>query len=169
MHPVSLEEIETLARDHGLAVIRRADAMDSLGRPEVSWISVALRQLEARPLHCVWTGRALAQENLDIDHLFPWSAWPCGDLWNLLPAHRLVNQRLKRDRLPAASTLAQAEEGIRGWWQEAYLAPEDPLLPGRCAQEARASLPEPSGMTAEASPLETVFTAVGLQQPAAAP
>ncbi|RKK02397.1 class I SAM-dependent methyltransferase [Teichococcus wenyumeiae] len=43
MHPVSLGEIEGLARDHGLAVIRRADALDSLGRPEVSWTSVALR------------------------------------------------------------------------------------------------------------------------------
>jgi SAM-dependent methyltransferase len=100
---------------------------------------IALRQLEARPLHCVWTGRALAQDSLDIDHLFPWSAWPCGDLWNLLPAHRLVNQRLKRDRLPAASTLAQAEERIHSWWQAAYLAPGDPLLSGRFAQEARAA------------------------------
>jgi hypothetical protein len=40
----------------------------------------------------------------------------------------------------------------------------DPLLPGRFAQEARASLPGLSGMTAEAAPLETVFTAVGLQR-----
>ncbi|RMI13980.1 class I SAM-dependent methyltransferase, partial [Pseudoroseomonas wenyumeiae] len=46
MHPVSLGEIEGLARDHGLAVIRRADALDSLGRPEVSWTSVALRLLD---------------------------------------------------------------------------------------------------------------------------
>jgi SAM-dependent methyltransferase len=125
---------------------------------------IALRQLEARPLHCVWTGRTLAQESLDIDHLFPWSAWPCGDLWNLLPAHRLVNQRLKRDRLPAASTLAQAEERIRGWWQEAYLTPMDPLLPGRFAQEARASLPGLSGAAADTAPLDAIFTAVGLQR-----
>jgi tripartite-type tricarboxylate transporter receptor subunit TctC len=34
---------------------------------------------------------------LDIDHCLPWSAWPCGDLWNLLPASPRVNQHLKRD------------------------------------------------------------------------
>ena len=39
----------------------------------------------ARPLHCVWSGRRLEAGTLDIDHCLPWSAWPCGDLWNLLP------------------------------------------------------------------------------------
>jgi SAM-dependent methyltransferase len=126
---------------------------------------IALRQLQmGRPLHCVWTGKALAQDSLDIDHLFPWSAWPCGDLWNLLPAHRAVNQRLKRDRLPAALTLAQAEARIRSWWQVAYLAPAEPLLPGRFAQEARASLPGLAGVTAEAPSLDAVFATVGLQR-----
>ncbi len=50
-------------------------------------------------LHCVWSGRRLEVATLDIDHCLPWSAWPCGDLWNLLPAHRRVNQHHKRDRL----------------------------------------------------------------------
>jgi SAM-dependent methyltransferase len=124
---------------------------------------LALRQLERGPLHCVWTGKILGADSLDIDHLFPWSAWPCSDLWNLLPAHRTVNQRLKRDRLPAALTLAQAEERIRGWWQDAYLGQVDPLLPGRFAQEARASLPGLPSLT-EAAPTDTVFAAVGLQR-----
>jgi hypothetical protein len=44
---------------------------------------------------------------------FPWVAWPCGDLWNLLPSNRHVNQRLKRDRLVAAETLAGAHD--RSW------------------------------------------------------
>ncbi|MFC7556575.1 hypothetical protein ACFQU7_36665 [Pseudoroseomonas wenyumeiae] len=42
---------------------------------------IALRQLQARPLHCVWTGRTLAQDSLDIDHLFPGPPGPvvtCG-------------------------------------------------------------------------------------------
>jgi SAM-dependent methyltransferase len=43
MHPVSLQEIEALARDHGLAVIRRVAAADTLGRSELSWTAVALR------------------------------------------------------------------------------------------------------------------------------
>ncbi|MFC7556576.1 hypothetical protein ACFQU7_36670 [Pseudoroseomonas wenyumeiae] len=75
-----------------------------------------------------------------------------------------MNQRLKRDRLPAASTLAQAEERIRDWWQAAYLAPVDPLLPGRFAQEACASLPGLSGTTADAAPVDAILAAVGLQR-----
>jgi hypothetical protein len=47
---------------------------------------------------------------LDIDHLFPWAAWPCSDLWNLPPVHRIVNQKFKRDRLPSAATLSRAED-----------------------------------------------------------
>jgi SAM-dependent methyltransferase len=126
---------------------------------------LALQQLQrGEPLSCVWTGKVLTPDSLDIDHLFPWSAWPCGDLWNLLPAHRVVNQRLKRDRLPAAITLAQAEERIQGWWQAAYLVPADPLLPGRFAQEARASLPGLAEATVDPRLPEAVFAAVGLQR-----
>ena len=43
MHPVSLEEVEALARDHGLAVVRTVPAADTQGRPGVSWTQVALR------------------------------------------------------------------------------------------------------------------------------
>lgn len=40
---------------------------------------------------------------LDIDHALPWAAWPCSDRWNLLPAHRRVNQHQKHDLLPERS------------------------------------------------------------------
>lgn len=64
---------------------------------------IALQALaQGSPVHCVWTGRRLDATVLDIDHCLPWAAWPCGDLWNLLPAHRRVNQHQKRDRLPSA-------------------------------------------------------------------
>lgn len=52
----------------------------------------ALRLIEKSTLHCVWTGRVLSPQNLDVDHCFPWAAWPCEDLWNLLPTDRTVNQ-----------------------------------------------------------------------------
>jgi hypothetical protein len=91
--------------------------------------------------------------------MFPWTAWPCGDLWNLLPAHRQVNQRLKRDRLPSASTLYRAEGRIIGWWQDAYLGRNDTPLPDQFLQEARASLPALS--TTDPS---DVFTCVCLQR-----
>src|ERR1700709_2239665 len=62
------------------------------------------------PLHCVWSGRPVQGTTLDIDHCLPWSAWPCGDLWNLLPAHRQVNQHEKRDRLPGGDLLRASAE-----------------------------------------------------------
>ncbi|MBD0273279.1 MAG: class I SAM-dependent methyltransferase, partial [Acetobacteraceae bacterium] len=43
MHAVSLEEVEALARDHGLALVLNEPAADAQGRPEVSWTRVALR------------------------------------------------------------------------------------------------------------------------------
>jgi hypothetical protein len=78
---------------------------------------------------------------LDIDHMFPWAVWPCSDLWNVLPTHREVNQKLKRDRLPSAAALARAESRIIGWWQQAYLGKTDTPLPDQFLQQARTSLP----------------------------
>jgi SAM-dependent methyltransferase len=46
----------------------------------------AERLLAAGRLHCVWSGKRLSMNNLDIDHCFPWTVWPCGDLWNLMPS-----------------------------------------------------------------------------------
>lgn len=43
MHPVSLGEIEALARDHGLAVMRALDAADPMVRADVSWTTACLR------------------------------------------------------------------------------------------------------------------------------
>jgi hypothetical protein len=87
---------------------------------------------------CVWSGRDLTA-GLDIDHCLPWSAWPCGDLWNLLPAARAVNQRQKRDRLVTAAALEAARPRILAWWQETYLANDALRL--RFSEEARSSLP----------------------------
>ena len=43
MHPVSLEEVERLARQQGATVIRAEEMPDLLGRREVSWTYVILR------------------------------------------------------------------------------------------------------------------------------
>ncbi|MGE4049279.1 MAG: methyltransferase [Acetobacteraceae bacterium] len=114
------------------------------------------------PLICVWSGRRLDKRTLDIDHCLPWVAWPCGDLWNLMPAHRHVNQHQKRDRLPADEVLRRAAEPIQTWWRRAYLRTEDPLLPQRFSDEARASLPGLEN-DSTASPLE-VFEAMRVQR-----
>jgi len=123
--------------------------------------SQALRLMETRPLHCVWSGRALSAERLDIDHCFPWAAWPCEDLWNLLPADREVNQRQKRERLPGVGVLRASRERIEDWWTGGYLTAPNRVLPERFMTEARASLPMFEGAAAS---LADVFAAVGMQQ-----
>jgi SAM-dependent methyltransferase len=100
-------------------------------------------------LNCVWTGARLGigDAKLDIDHCLPWSAWPCGDLWNLLPASPRVNQHLKRDRLPSAATLSAAREKIIEWWETAWLS--DEALRARYEREAAAALPIASGASSD--------------------
>lgn len=71
--------------------------------------------------HCVWSGKQLRENSMDIDHCFPFSAWPCEDLWNLLPSSRDLNQRKKRNKLPSRERLHQARERILDWWDAAYL------------------------------------------------
>jgi hypothetical protein len=43
MHPVSEQEIERLAKQHGAFVERRLEKHDALGRPEVTCIQIAIR------------------------------------------------------------------------------------------------------------------------------
>jgi len=106
-----------------------------------------------RSLRCVWTGVRLRPDAFDIDHCFPWSAWPCGDLWNLLPASPRVNQHMKRDRLPSSAALAGSHDAIVGWWNEAWQA--DAALGERFSREAAAALP----VSADA-PADDVFAGV---------
>ena len=102
--------------------------------------AVARRLLDqGQRVNCIWTGARLHPGMLDIDHCLPWSAWPCGDLWNLLPATPRVNQHLKRDRLPSASALAAARESIIAWWEQAWLS--DLALRTRFERETLAALP----------------------------
>ncbi|WP_193763279.1 hypothetical protein [Methylorubrum sp. Q1] len=86
---------------------------------------------------------------LDIDDPLPWSAWPFGDLWNLFPASRRVNQHEKRDRLPSAAALARAREPILTWWREAW--DTDVALSDRFWAEARAALPIAANTSSEAA------------------
>lgn len=43
IHPVSLAEVETLVREHGAFVERKAASDDRLGRAEIHWTHIALR------------------------------------------------------------------------------------------------------------------------------
>lgn len=94
-------------------------------------------------LQCVWSGRALSRSRFDIDHCIPWTAWPCGDLWNLAPCDPKINQHEKRDRLPSAAIFADSRHRITEWWDSAYLS--DGALGPRFLREACAALPVTSG------------------------
>jgi hypothetical protein len=99
---------------------------------------IALHALDqGQPVLCVWTGELLQPTTLDIDHCMPWAAWPCSDLWNLLP----VNRHQKRDRLSAATALQRARDGMLAWWQSACLSVGDTALQLRFSDEVRAKLP----------------------------
>jgi len=144
-----------LAEETIIAAMRWSDPERDVSRTR----QIAITILESSGLVCVWSGQRLNRATLDIDHMFPWAAWPCSDLWNLLPAHRSVNQRCKRDRLPSASTLSRAKGGIIGWWRDAYLDSTKAPLPDQFRQEARASLP---GLST--TDPENVFDCVCLQR-----
>jgi len=111
---------------------------------------IANQRLEAgQSLRCVWTGDRLKRDGFDIDHCLPWSAWPCGDLWNLLPAQATVN-RNKGARLPSPGALLEARSGILEWWREAW--DSDDALSQQFRREAAAALPLHGG-----SNLEDIF------------
>ena len=84
--------------------------------------AAALLEAAGKPVVCTWSGAPLRLTNLDIDHALPWSAWPCGNLWNLLPASRKINQHQKRERIPSAAALARARQPIVDWWREAWIS-----------------------------------------------
>lgn len=100
---------------------------------------MATALMDGGTVFCVWTGQRLTEARLDIDHCLPWAAWPCDDLWNLLPADPVVNRHGKRDRLPAAEALERSMDRIVDWWEKAWL--RQPGTAERFQAEARASLP----------------------------
>ena len=112
-------------------------------------------------LFCVWTGKALTNLTLDIDHCIPWSSWPCEDLWNLLPADRALNQRQEREKLPSLELLRAAESRIKDWWATGFVDSGDNGLRRRFHVEASASLPT---IRSSNFNLDDVFDAVALLQ-----
>ena len=94
-----------------------------------------------------------------MDHCLPWSVWSCGDLWNLMPAHRTVNQNKKRDLLPSDSVMDAAEDRILDWWGKAYS--REALLQEQFFLEAASSLP---GIQPGDHALDEIFESVCLQR-----
>ncbi|MDE0715320.1 MAG: SAM-dependent methyltransferase, partial [Gammaproteobacteria bacterium] len=120
----------------------------------------ALKLSTEKKLYCVWSGEALNHRYLDVDHCLPWAVWPCGDLWNLMPAHRKVNQKQKGARLPSDRLLRSAQDRVLDWWGSAYLE-DASAVSDRFWLEANASLP---GTISDQGTLDDIFDAVCLQR-----
>jgi hypothetical protein len=169
IEPMLLAEWVRLTQGYAEAQGRRvtADEVNSALRwqePERDTVLVRRiaqeRLATGRSVHCVWSGRELGDGSMDIDHCLPWSAWPCGDLWNLLPASRRINQNDKRERIVTSAALAEARPRILDWWQSAYVDASEPVR-HRFAEEARTTLP----LALDREPdLDELFTALDFRR-----
>ncbi|MCC2956433.1 methyltransferase domain-containing protein [Massilia sp. IC2-477] len=94
---------------------------------DTSFARAAVERMRAagKPVYCVWSGQRLRDE-YDVDHCFPFAAWPCGDAWNLMPAARQINIQ-KSNRLVTQAALERASDTISAWWSEAFLSEGDGL------------------------------------------
>ena len=143
------------------AVVTKALSWSEPNRDARTAREQAARLMANGRLHCVWSGRLLSQGTLDIDHCFPWAAWPCDDLWNLLPVHRDINQKKKREKLPGVKILQRARDRIQSWWDDGYVRSKDQVLRYRFFTEAKATLP---AMERQGGSVDEVFAALQIQQ-----
>lgn len=105
-------EVRALAHTH----LAWADPARDTGMARAA---VERMRAAGKSVYCVWSGTRL-KDDYDVDHCFPFAAWPCGDAWNLMPAARRINIQ-KSNRLVTQAGLARASERIVDWWAEAYL------------------------------------------------
>ena len=165
IEPAVLNEWTEIMRSYGTAPASWDDHVEALRWLDPKHDTDLAREAAQRirgdgsSLFCVWTGKRL-RGNFDIDHCFPFAAWPCNDLWNLLPSSSSVNQK-KGDRLPAPETLEEAKPRLVDWWDTAYL--RDPVLARRFEDESRSALPMVAFDDRAMSP-ESLFEAVMIQQ-----
>lgn len=85
---------------------------------------VELLMMEGEEFVCPWTGRRLSEATYDLDHMVPVSVYPLNEMWNLVPADRLFNQRIKRDRLPSTQRLEQASSVIAKTYESYGQSPD---------------------------------------------
>ena len=171
IEPAIIAEWKTLMRDYAVTQEREhidIELMDSALRWSDPSRMSPIPRLRAEKLiqnrvfnYCVWTGKKLSIERMDIDHCFPFSVWPCSDLWNLMPSSRSINQKQKRDKLPSKSRLIQARDRIQSWWANAYVAGEQQEIEKRFFDEANSSL---STYYDQERSLDDLFDSLVLQQ-----
>lgn len=116
--------MESYAGQLGPAISQSAYSLLAWTDPErdTRFARAAVERLrtQGKSIYCVWSGQRL-RDDYDIDHCFPFAAWPCGDAWNLMPASRKINNE-KSNRLVTQAALERASERITDWWEEAFLS-----------------------------------------------
>lgn len=116
--------MQSYAGQLGPAISQSAYALLAWADPErdTRFARAAVERLRAqgKPIYCVWSGKRL-KDDYDIDHCFPFAAWPCGDAWNLMPASKRINSE-KSNRLVTQLALEQASDRITEWWEQAFLS-----------------------------------------------
>ena len=137
-------------------------------RRDVSMVrEIARLFLEKDRLFCVWSGKKLTEKTLDIDHCFPWAAWPCDDLWNLFPSNGSVN-RNKKDRLPSSKILFKASERMMEWWDVAFSKNENQSIRQRFYVEAKGTLVVDPSQSSDYKnlkiTLDQIFSALSLKR-----
>lgn len=127
VEPVLVSEwirlIEGYAGNRIADVRQLAQAMLVWADPErdtrLARAAVARIRAEGKPIYCVWSGQRL-RDDYDVDHCFPFAAWPCGDAWNLMPASKRINND-KSNRLVTQAALEKSSDYITNWWSDAFL------------------------------------------------
>jgi len=159
--------LEGLESKYDLRVIIDAMKWSDPKRDVSNVREIALRFLDKNQLFCIWSGKKLTEKTLDIDHCFPWAAWPCNDLWNLFPTNGSVN-RNKRDKLPSSKVLLQSSERMMEWWHCAFTTNENDPIRRRFYVEAQGTLVMnpvcSSGVNTEEIPLEDIFRSLSLKR-----
>ena len=128
VEPVLIAEwvrlMESYAGQLAPAISQTAYCLLAWADPErdTSFARAAVERLrtQGKSIYCVWSGQRL-KDDYDIDHCFPFAAWPCGDAWNLMPASKRINNE-KSNRLITQGALERASERITDWWEEAFLS-----------------------------------------------
>lgn len=75
--------------------------------------------MEGTSFICPWTGNRLKEEtDYDLDHVLPLAVYPINEMWNLVPADAHFNKHVKRDRIPSAAMLRQAQPSIASTYDQ---------------------------------------------------
>jgi len=87
--------------------------------PEVAREQKLARDIYLRlpDLQCVWSEKYIKSNSLEVDHALPYSLWHNNQLWNLLPAHKTINNQ-KSNFIPSPEFLKTRREAIVYCWSQ---------------------------------------------------